>query len=147
MMNERNPYIDANIETLASECRRMARELQTPARTSEERMQRTELAAQLLDAVARRIAPTLVSPVAHGFNGTHDPTDFVDSHLESYQEQAKQIRYRVLIRATSAVLGPKAQDWIRDSRLGDPRTRTCEAAQDSDEGLRRALVQLAALRR
>lgn len=146
-MTDHNPYSAVDFDTLALECQRMARELLTSARTAEERMLRTERAALLLAAVGQRITPHPANGAKPRFEGSHDPSDFVESHLESYEEQAKQIRYRVLVRATSAVLGPKAQDWIRDSRLGDPRTKTCEIAQDSDEGLRRALVLLAALRR
>lgn len=147
MMAESNPYFDADLDTLASECRRMARELRTPAHTAEERIQRMEISALLLDAAAQRFAPAPASQPARWAGAMHDPTDFVDSHLESYQEQAKQIRYRILMRATNAVFGAKAQDWIRENWLGDPITKTYEIAQDSDEGLRRVLVHLAALRR
>ncbi len=148
-MTDRNPYQDANQATLASECLRMARELEAPARTAEERIARRGRVALLLAAVSERLAPRSNghdAPVNHDLD--HDPSDFVESYLESHVELTRQNRYRILVKAANAALGPiKAQDWIRDSRLGDPRTKTYETAQDSDEGLRRVLVHLAALRR
>lgn len=127
----------------------MARELEAPARTAEERIARRGRVALLLLAVSERLAPRAQgTAVPAHMDLDHDPTDFVESFLESHVELTRQNRYRILVKAATAALGPvKAQDWIRDSRLGDPRTRTYETAQDSDEGLRRVLVHLAAVRR
>jgi len=146
---ERNPFQDANQATLAAECRRMARELEAPARTAEERIERRGRVVLLLLAVAERLAPRVGGqPVPPHLDLDHDPSDFVESFLESHVELTRQNRYRILVKAANAALGPvKAQEWIRDSRLGDPRTKTYETAQDSDEGLRRVLVHLAAVRR
>jgi len=147
--SERNPFQDTNQATLAAECQRMARELEAPARTAEERIERRHRVALLLLAVSERLAPrTQVPSIPAHLDLDHDPSDFVESFLESHVELTRQNRYRILVKAATAALGPvKAQDWIRDSRLGDPRTRTYETAQDSDEGLRRVLVHLAAVRR
>jgi hypothetical protein len=142
-----NPYHDASQATLAAECARMARELEGPARTAEERIARRQRVSLLLSVVAERLAPRPNGHYVSRHELEHDPNDFVDSYLESHIELTRQNRYRILVKAAIAALGPaRAQDWIRDSRVGDPRGKTYEMAQDSDDGLRRVLVHLAALR-
>ena len=125
----------------------MSRELEAPARTSEDRLGRRHRVALLLTAVGARLTPPPNGHYVSRHDIENDPTDFVDAYLDSHIELTRQNRYRILVKAAIAALGPaRAQDWIRDSRVGDPRGKTYEMAQDSDDGLRRVLVHLAALR-
>lgn len=147
MSTDTNPFHDASQAALAAECTRLSRELEAPARTAEERIERRHRVSLLLSAVAERLAPRPNGHYVSRHDVERDPSDFVDAYLDSHIELTRQNRYRILVKAAIAALGPaRAQDWIRDSRVGDPRGKTYEMAQDSDDGLRRVLVHLAALR-
>lgn len=147
MSTDTNPFHEASQAALAAECTRLSRELDAPARTAEERLERRRRVCLLLSAVAERLAPRPNGHYVSRHDLERDPTDFVDAYLDSHIELTRQNRYRILVKAAIAALGPaRAQDWIRDSRVGDPRGKTYEMAQESDEGLRRVLVHLAALR-
>ena len=147
MSTNNNPFVDASQAALAAECARMSRELESPARTAEDRLERRQRVSLLLAAVSERLAPRPNGHYVARHDAEHDPSDFVDAYLDSHVELTRQNRYRILVKVATAALGPsRAQDWIRDSRVGDPRGKTYEMAQDSDDGLRRVLVHLAALR-
>ncbi len=147
MKTDNNPFLGASQAALAAECARMSRELNAPARTSEDRLERRHRVSLLLSAASARLTPATNGHYVSRHEIENDPTDFVDAYLDSHIELTRQNRYRILVKAAIAALGPaRAQDWIRDSRVGDPRGKTYEMAQDSDDGLRRVLVHLAALR-
>lgn len=119
-MSARNPYLDHDLDQLATSAGARAAQLrERRARSPEDRAQLAEDTAQLLLAVHHRLGAVLgeESPGAPGKEQRRGAS-LVEAYVGWAGQREREIRHQALVLATDRHLGVEPHPWYLSERLG-----------------------------
>lgn len=142
-----NRFGERTLDELYKACQRRAATLLREGGAPIEPAQRERLdrdTAFLLLAVASRIHSGLPGVAALRRDLETRPGAIAETFSGAHATMAREPRYTVLVHASEYVLGGRAESWRRDARVDG--ARVYDLALGSDEGLRRVLQALEAIK-
>ena len=109
-------------------------------RDTRERANLAQDTANLLLAVAPRLAKADHIPDTAAEAIFRDAEEFLPAFLTAYELELRRVRHRTLIAASDLAYGWRAEEWLRNGRLND--RPVYDLAMDSEEGLAFVLAHL-----